>query len=308
MTEIRYRRLLALYPRDFRQEYGDEMLGVLMADPRPGPAQAFDVARGAVAAHFRGLWAGESRAARVVQIFGAMLLFAVALRRLVSELYVTVRHYAEVGTQYIEVTSWVRVLAWGVALAAALLGWRLLGAAGASAGLAGEILVPARSYVETPATVLYAYWLIVSAALVLIAGLVADRGTARPRGWQWIVAASTVLVVQGVLAPPLRTGAYDLQWIIVLVAVVLAAMAIFRQERRLRTRLLCWAAPVVATVPVIEFGFGEFIVYNMGHPESTHMINPVQWAVLGLAPAAVFIGASLLDRRGRLAEGGHAAA
>ena len=110
MTEIRYRRLLAFYPRDFRQEYGDEMLGVLMADPRPGPAQVFDVVRGAVAAHLRGLWAGEGRAARVVQIFGAMLLFAVALRRIVGELYVTVRHYAEVGTQYLEVTSGVRAV------------------------------------------------------------------------------------------------------------------------------------------------------------------------------------------------------
>jgi hypothetical protein len=301
VTEIRYRRLLALYPRDFRQEYGDEMLGVLMVDSRPGPAQVADVVRGAVAAHFRGLWAGESRAARVVQIFGALLLFAVALRRLASELSVTVRHYAEVGTQYIEVTSWGRALAWGVALAAALLGWRLLGAAGASAGLAGEILVPARSYVDTPATVLYAYWLIVSAALVLIAGLVADRGVARPRGWHWIVAAGLVLVVQGVVAPPLRTGAYDLQWIIVLVAVVLAAVAIFRQEPRLRARLLCWAAPVVATVPMVEFGFGQFIVYNMGHPESTRLISPLQWAVLVLVPAVAFVGASLLDRRARVA-------
>lgn len=300
MTEIRYRRLIALYPRDFRQEYGDEMLGVLMADPRPGPAQVFDVARGAVAAHLRGLWLGEGRAARVVQIFGAVLLFAVALRRLASELFVTVRHYAEVGTQYLEVTSGLRVVAWGVVLAAALLGWRLLGAVGASAGLTGEILAPARFYVDTPATVLYAYWLIVSAALVLIAGLVADRGVARPRGWQWIAAASVVLVLQGVLAPPVRFGSYDLQWIMALVAAALAAVAILRQEPRLRARLLCWAAPVIATVPLVEFGFGDLIVYNMGHPESTRLISPLQWAVLVLVPVVAFVGASVLDRRGRV--------
>ena len=46
-SEIRYRRLLALYPREFRREYEDEMLGVLMTDPRPG--QVFDVLRGAAA-------------------------------------------------------------------------------------------------------------------------------------------------------------------------------------------------------------------------------------------------------------------
>jgi hypothetical protein len=56
-------------------------------------------------------------------------------------------------------------------------------------------------------------------------------------------------------------------------------------------------------VPVVEFGFGRFIVYNMGHPESTRLINPFQWAVLVLVPAAVFVGASLLDRRRRFAEG-----
>ena len=300
MTEIRYRRLLALYPRDFRQEYGDEMLGVLMADPRPGPAQVFDVARGAVAAHLRGLWIGEGRAARMVQVFGAMLLFAVALRRFLFELIAVVRNDYVIGNQYLEVINGVRFVAWGVALVAALLGWRLLGAAGATAGLAGEILAPAGSYVETPATVLYAYWLIVSAALVLIAGLVADRGPVLPRGWQWVAVAGVVLVLQGRLAPSRPSGAYELQWMLVLVAVVLAAVAIFRQEPRLRARLLCWVAPVIATVPLVEFGFAELIVYNMGHPESTRMISPLQWAVLVVVPVVAFVGASVLDRRGRV--------
>ncbi|MCO8272170.1 hypothetical protein M1L60_16370 [Actinoplanes sp. TRM 88003] len=302
MTEIRYRRLLAFYPRDFRREYGDEMLGVLMADKRPGPAQVVDVMRGAVAAHLRGLWTGESRAARVVWIFGTMLLFAVALRRVVGGLYALARHPEFFGPP-VDVLSWTRLAAWGVALAAAFMGWRVLGAAGAAAGLTGEILAPLRSYVETPATLLYAYWLIVAAALVLVAGLIADRGVARPRHWQWVVAAGALLALQGVFAPPSRNGSYDLQWMLVLVAVVLAAVAIFRQEPRLRARLLCWAAPVIATVPVVEFGFGQFIVYNMGHPESTRMINPFQWALLVLVPVAVFVGASLLDRRGRVTAG-----
>nr|WP_221375791.1 hypothetical protein [Actinoplanes polyasparticus] len=300
MTEIRYRRLLALYPRDFRQEYGDEMLGVLMADPRPGPAQVLDVARGAVAAHLRGLWIGEGRAARLVQIFGAMLLFAVASRRFVGGLLATVNHFDQVGWQNLPVTSSVRFVAWGVALVAALLGWRLLGAAGAAAGLAGEVLTPAGSYVETPATVLYAYWLIVSAVLVLIAGLVADRGPVRPRGWQWVAAAGVVLVLQGRLEQSGSSGPYELRWMLVLVAVALAAVAIFRQEPRLRARLLCWIAPVIATVPLVEFGFAEFIVYNMGHPESTRMISPLQWAVLVVVPVVAFVGASVLDRRGRV--------
>jgi hypothetical protein len=49
--ERAYRRLLACYPRAFREENGPEILAVLMACPRdgqrrPGPAQAADLIRG----------------------------------------------------------------------------------------------------------------------------------------------------------------------------------------------------------------------------------------------------------------------
>ncbi|WP_250001976.1 hypothetical protein [Actinoplanes sp. M2I2] len=289
MPEIRYRRLLALYPRDFRREYEEEMLGVLMADPRPGPAQVFDVLRGALAAHLRGS-ARESRAARVVQVFGAMLLFAVALRRVSGGVRGALRDY--LGSVPVDAVSWVRLAGWGVVLVAAFVGWRMLGAVGATAGLAGEILSPARFYLDTPASVLWAFWLIVAAVVVLIAGLVAERGRARPAGWGWVAAAGMVLVVQGTLI------SYSWRWAVAGLAVALVGAAVLRQEPGLRRRLACWAAPVIVTVPLVQWGFGGFIEYNMRHPESTQLIGPLQWAALVLVPVAAFAGASVLDRRG----------
>ncbi|MBM2621216.1 hypothetical protein JIG36_37510 [Actinoplanes sp. LDG1-06] len=293
MTENRYRRLLALYPRDFRQEYGDEMLGVLMADPRPGPAQAFDIVRGAIAAHLRLMVSGQSRVARIVQIFGAMLLFSIALGRVAVEVRARVKYPEFVSS--VETVSWARLAGWGVAMVAAYLGWRLVGAAGATVGLAGEIAAPAQFYLDTPATVLHAYWMIVAAAIVLIAGLVAVRGgREEPRGIFWVAAAGALLVAEATLFDrlfsPVGNG-------LVMAAAGLAGVAVFRQEPEIRARLLCWVAPVLVTVPLVQWGFGGFVEHNMRHPESLQLINPVQWAVLVLVPLAAFAGVSMLSCR-----------
>ena len=55
-----YRRLLAYYPREFRRENGDEILGVLLASApdgqrRVGVADAADLIRGALRAWLRPL-------------------------------------------------------------------------------------------------------------------------------------------------------------------------------------------------------------------------------------------------------------
>ncbi|MBG0561845.1 hypothetical protein [Actinoplanes aureus] len=183
MTEMRYRRLLALYPRDFRQEYEEEMLAVLMTDDRRGPAQVLDVARAAVTVRFR-LVAGAvqwRRAAWAVQLFGAIVLLSVALRRFLMPLTWSTSPFR------LDAVDGTRVAGWAVVVVAALLGWRLLGFAGAAAGLAGEIASPARYYYDTPASVLHVYWIITAAAVVLIAGLVALRAGPRPRGWLAVV-------------------------------------------------------------------------------------------------------------------------
>ncbi|MBB2946232.1 hypothetical protein FB565_005990 [Actinoplanes lutulentus] len=317
-AEARYRRWLALYPRDFREEYEDEMLGVLMSDGRPGPRQFLDLFRAAVAVRLRRVPAPHAfrQAARVVQLFGALLLLANVLRLVLPFL---VRPDHLVALDAIEV---LRVAAWSLVLIAALRSWRLLGFAGSAAGLAGEIAAPARWYLDTPAMVLNAYWLIMAAAVVLIAGLIATRGRGGVRGLGLVLAASAVLastnevawsapmyvsraVLVGEGAPMwfLTTDAVLVGGALLLVAaVVLVVLAVIRQEAPVRRWLLAWAAPVLVTVPLIRTGFGAFIDHNKGHPEATRLIDPLQWTVLVLVPLAAFlVVASLTSRyeRGR---------
>ena len=57
--ERRYRRLLALYPRSFRAEHGDEMLSVLLSgaaagQTRPRPGEVTDAVRHGLGRRLRG--------------------------------------------------------------------------------------------------------------------------------------------------------------------------------------------------------------------------------------------------------------
>jgi hypothetical protein len=56
--ERRYRRLLGLYPRSYREQHGEDLLGVLMTDTRkpgrrPRLAAALDLMRNALLVHTR---------------------------------------------------------------------------------------------------------------------------------------------------------------------------------------------------------------------------------------------------------------
>jgi hypothetical protein len=144
--EIRYRRLLALYPGDFRREYADEMLGVLMADPRPTRSHAVNLVAGAVAARLRETLAGPAwrRAARAVQLFGAILLFGLAARRVGYLGRLVFAGPSDYVPPPLDVLSVVRAVAWAFVVAAGLAGARRLGVTAALVGLGGEIAAPSR--------------------------------------------------------------------------------------------------------------------------------------------------------------------
>ncbi|PWW56952.1 hypothetical protein [Actinokineospora spheciospongiae] len=55
--ERRYRRLLALYPRDHRERRGEEMLAVLLESADPGWRESADLVRGALRLHLRRVFA-----------------------------------------------------------------------------------------------------------------------------------------------------------------------------------------------------------------------------------------------------------
>jgi hypothetical protein len=293
--ETRFRRLLALYPRDHREEYAEEMLGVLMADGRTGPAVTADLVRAALGARFRRAWASlrepEWRhAAFAVQFLGSLLLLAMAVRRFVMVLWTMVR-WPEHDISPFYGVDMVRALGWAVAVAGALLGIRLLGVAGAAAGLAGEIVAPFRYYLDTPAQVLNAYWIIVAAAVVLIAAAVSTRRAA-PRGWPFVVAAGAVLVGQGLVSLTLRWPLFGGAALLALIAVVLVDPAI-------RGRVIVLAVPVLTVFPLVRLGFGGLVEHNMRHPEAIALISPVQWATLVVVPAVAFVVAATTERRFR---------
>ncbi|WP_229071334.1 hypothetical protein [Actinoplanes sp. DH11] len=317
MSEGTYRRWLALYPSDFRAEYEEEMLAVLMSEGRPGPAQFFDLARAAVAVRLRQV-TGSARwrqAAWLTQTFGAILLLALALRHLVTE--VAVWDSQELFGPGLSVSDAValpqlailaRVSGWAVVLIAALRGWRLLGLAGAVLGLGGQAVAPAQLYLETPATVLNAYWQLMAAAVVLAAGVVAVRGGARTRGLVPLLAAAAALVLQAVML--LRWFSWEIYNGLPWVALALAAVAAARQEPAMRPWLLTWAAPVLVTVPLVRTGFDGFIEHNIRHPEATRLLDGFQWTALVLVPLAAFLFMALLTsrfERGRAARAGGAA-
>lgn len=59
--ERRYRRLLAFYPRSYREQHGDDMVGVLMDGAgsdqrRPGFMETLDLLHGALTVHARYWW------------------------------------------------------------------------------------------------------------------------------------------------------------------------------------------------------------------------------------------------------------
>jgi hypothetical protein len=77
--ERRYRRLLRLYPREFRARRGTEMLGVLMASARDGqtrptPGDVADVVRGSLLMRLRGPRGGWASALAAFALLAPLLL------------------------------------------------------------------------------------------------------------------------------------------------------------------------------------------------------------------------------------------
>jgi hypothetical protein len=307
--ENRYRLLLELYPADFRREYADEMVGVLMADPRPVRKHAVSLMVGAVAARIRSTLDGPEwrRAAYAVQLFGAILLCAVALRRLMMD-GAAAMVLAAADVPPVDVFDVVRVVAWAVVLVAALAGLRVLSAPAALAGLIVEVAAAFRDYADAPVTFLNAFWIVLSGALVLIASTVPARGP-RPRGWLFVTAAGIVLAGNG-LVTRVYLGyfgalsffrdngpGFGITFMFLLAAGVLALAGVLRLEPAVRRRVVACMVPVAAVFPLVGYGFGGFLDFNMRHPDDIQLLGPVQWAALILVPALAFWIAAGLNTR-----------
>jgi hypothetical protein len=292
--EQRYRLLLELYPSDFRREYADEMIGVLMADPRPVRKHAASLLSGAVAARLRQTLDGPEwrRAALTVQLFGAILLCALALRRLAMTGQMMVSYPSSVWPPF-DMIDVIRVVAWGTVVAAAFAAMRGLAVPAALVGLGCEIAAPARTYLDTPAVVLHVFWLIVTAAVVLIASAV-SRGP-RPRGLVLVTAAGLGLIVQAFINPFTGFNFYIFRGTL-LVSIALVGAGVVRLEPMVRRRVIACAVPVLAAFPLVQ-GFSGFVRHNQLHPEDLWLIGPGQWVALVTVPALAFWVAAGLNMR-----------
>jgi hypothetical protein len=309
VKESRYRLLLGLYPADFRREYADEMIGVLMADPHPVRKHATSLVAGAVAARLRQTVGGPEwrRAAAAVQLFGAMLLLAVALRRLIMNGAATLV-LAPSDAPPIDVFDVIRVVLWAAVVIATLAGWRALSVPAALVGVVAEVAGPWRHYADAPVTFLNVFWIMLSAALVLIASIVSVRGP-RPRGWLFVAAAGVVLAGNGLVtrAYPGYFGAlslfgdygpgFGITFLVLLAAGVLALIGVIRLEPVIRRRVIACMVPVAAAFPLVGYGFAGFLDFNMRHPTDIQLLGPVQWAALILIPVAAFGIAAGLNQR-----------
>ena len=302
--ERRYRRLLRLYPEPYREEYGEEMLDVLLADPRRGPGQLLDLLRSAAAVRGRLVRSDLGgvpwrRAAAVVQFLGATMMLAFALRRVVPVGVLA-------GAAAVAPLEAVRAAIWALVLAGGLLGYKVLGVAAAAAGLAAEIAAPARFYAETPAVVLNAYWLILAAAMLVVATAVATRAD-RPRGWVPLTAAAAAVIAGGfgwwgslayldlAREPLFRLSLSSVGPL--LAAAVLLAIAVAGQEPMIRRRVVAAAVPVISALSLTTFGFRDLVEFNGFHPEAVRKLDAPQWAALVLIPVLAFLVAAELNRR-----------
>lgn len=151
--EVRYRRLLAIYPSEHRAAYEQEMLGVLMDGARPGqrrpaPGEVVDLLLAGAGARLRhgrrGVRDARWRDAfAVTGLLAAAVLLAVAGRRLASGLhmiqagYDPMRLYGVDGLLLGDVAA--RSAAWLAVLLALLAGLRRTAAGFAVAGAVVEV-------------------------------------------------------------------------------------------------------------------------------------------------------------------------
>ncbi|MFI7601068.1 hypothetical protein [Actinoplanes sp. NPDC049681] len=264
--ELRYRRLLAVYPRDHRRAYEEEMLAVLMegarlGQQRPSPGEAADLLwSGFLARISRGLQGargtGWRDAAGVTGLLAALFLAAAAGRRLWPALWTL-----WAGDSYLRFAMIAdvaaRTAAWLLVIAALLAGMRRTGAALAMAAVVVEIGAVASwsdqwHWVSTG-------WVLVLALLTAVLLTVARR--ARKPVAVLGFGGSLVVVGGVVLAGVLGGLAWDApsDWLMVLsyppaAAVLLAAVA--RVEAGVRRRVLVLLA-AIAGVPVAQGRFAE---------------------------------------------------
>ncbi|GAA3905046.1 hypothetical protein [Actinoplanes auranticolor] len=273
--EIQYRRLLAVYPSAHRRAYEEEMVGVLMegAEPgqrRPALGEAADLLRAGILARLgRGAQALRTSAwrdaAAVAGLIGAVLLTAIACRRLIFGLLYAresgdpMRAFGVDGGLLIDVAA--RSVAWLAVVVAVLLAARRTATALAVVAVLVEITAVAVWLPSQEFRAIRMSWAL-ALALLTVALLVLSRH-GRPavailgrRGGAVLTGGLVLAAVSALLLPLWPTPPQILGLVTVPDALLLAAGAMLlaglqRIPAGIRRRILVLLAPLLA-VPVAQ--------------------------------------------------------
>ncbi|WP_433219818.1 hypothetical protein ACQP00_16270 [Dactylosporangium sp. CS-047395] len=321
--EVRYERLLRLYPAGFRRAHGEDMLTTMLADagerrrwPRPGDAAdiAFHALRLRLFKRPTGGLLGPGWA-DACALIGPLAAFAILALSATKALRLTMSP----GPALL-----IQIAAWALVTVAAFAGLRRVAGWLGWIAFLTQVVPMVRQFTHDPVPVVYALWWFVAALVAALA-----LSAAGPRG-PWEVAGRYRLAVlvgapllMGVLAVVSGSGIlmrgydggsysafylYDLigpaggsfaleatgpavLWL-VLAAIAGSAVAflvaLVRLPGPIRRRLLVAAAPVVAMLELVNYGFDGWAVSNL---QRGHVIPLVlgQWAALVLLPLLVFL-------------------
>jgi hypothetical protein len=334
--ERRYRRLLALYPTAHRDEYGEEMLAVLMAraeagQRRPRMGEAVDLARCALGARVGGFVGGLAdarwrNAAAVVGVVLPMLLLALRLRGSINSAGVSLAIDQGVRVTHGAWVAWAG--GWVLVVLAVALGLPRVAAVLAWLGVLVEAVLLAAGYPSDPTRLVQGSWLFV---LAIVAAAALSVPAPRRHGYAILGRRRTALVALGACGFAfaglldlfaLQTDTYDgithatlptsgyllgnyvsvglpvALTYLVSAALVLAALA--RLDRSVRRRVVALLLPALTQYLLVRFTFGGFIASSPRFFPTPVLLNWPQWLALALTPVLAFVvGAAAVQRAER---------
>lgn len=331
-----YTRLLALFPAGHRAEYGDEMLGVLLAGSRPGQrlprfGEAADLVGSAVWMRLSGRGAGavDSRWAETAAVYGlvaSLLLVAAPARYVAADMLFTWRFDDVLLVPSTGVL--VSMLIWGLAAVAACTRWGTVSAGLAWAGAAHQVWLLATAYPTQPELLVRRWWMVVlmlSAAFALtVRGRL--RGADVLGGVRTTVLAVSLTVLTALPAAEVLLaesswrvdggfeiaswGGYQVKSFLgeqpvqgalslaLEAACLLALLAcLARLAPAVRRRLPVLAMPALLVLVTVPTVFNGFLVSTVRFDPPV-LLGPGEWAYLVLLPLLTLLAGVLLMERG----------
>ncbi|WP_433265023.1 hypothetical protein ACQPWR_31500 [Micromonospora vinacea] len=325
-----YRWLLACYPRAYRRQYEDELVGVLLDDASPGqrrpvPRDVLALLGGALHAHVRQAgtrFSGDAwrEAAQALGLIAALILFVRDARVPVLHLAMFADSYPEgLGEKFVLWPVGLVALLWLTVAVSAVLGWGRAAAAIAVCCAAFEVVRVAEDYGQY-STVRNLWPAVLAAMVPLVLAVRAPRSaTASLARWRLGTLAAATLVSVGAPSIAQVTGADDsttpvygtwiftvgvgrIEAILLTAGYLLFALVILSTPAVLRRRLLALVVPVGVTLVLTRVGLGTrgTFLERSTNDGVLDALTLAQWVTLVLAPALLFaVAVAILHQRER---------